>query len=496
MTEPGAPVDLTDIGDSEERYRAVIDALAEGIVLQNQEGTILASNASAARILQMTTDELHGRTSLDPEWRAIQEDGAPFVGSEHPAMVTLRTGSSLSNVVMGVRRGKEVPTWISINTRPLHRPGAAAPYAVVCSFADITGAKALENEIRRSEEKYRSLFEHSRDGILLLRPDGGIWAANQAACLLLRRTETELVQGGSDSILDREDPRLSVALAERARTGSVAAELTFVRGDGKKIPVEVTSTSFAGADGEQRTSILFRDITERLRLDRMKSEFLATVSHELRTPLTTVSGALGLLAGGVFGPLPEAAGDYVRMATNGAERLTLLLSDMIELASFDSGTLTLCRLPVDSAQLVSAAIDRVQPVLAAAEATLDVQAPVQAALCVDASRILQVLAHLISNAVKFSSPGSEVLLSVGIGSSGRLRFAVTDRGGGIDANHVPQLFSRFHQVDSSDARHNGGTGLGLAVSKVLVEAHGGEIGVETSLGRGSTFWFELDRHEH
>jgi PAS domain-containing protein len=130
--------DLTDIGDSEVRYHAVIDALSEGSVLQNQQDTILASKASAARILRMTPDELHGRTSLDPEWRALRADGSPFPGEEHPAMVTLRTGQPLTKVVMGVRRGEEDPTWISVNTRPLCRAGKQTPNAAVCSFADIT----------------------------------------------------------------------------------------------------------------------------------------------------------------------------------------------------------------------------------------------------------------------------------------------------------------------------------------------------------------------
>jgi len=496
MTPADEPMDLTDVGDGEERYRAVIDALAEGIVLQNQHGTILASNASAARILQMTPDELHGRTSLDPEWRAIKEDGSPFAGNDHPAMVTLRTGQAQSNVVMGVRRGKEAPTWISINTRPLCRAGLLTAHAVVCSFADITAAKALEIELRRSEEKYRSLFEHSTDGVLLTRVDGAILSANKAACVMLRRTEAEIVGLGRGGIIDATDPRLPGALSERARIGSVSVELTFLRGDGSKIPVEVTSAIYLGPDGDERASVLFRDITERLRLERMKSDFLSTVSHELRTPLTAIRGALGLLDGGVFGRLPDAAGDYVRMANAGAERLADLLNDIIDLAEFDAGGFSLQLVTVDSAALVALAVERGRAITGEDESTLTVDARTRCTLHVDVERIVQVLTNLISNAAKFSPRGTVVRLCVEACQAGRVRFAVTDRGPGVAASHVPMLFKRFHQADSSDARANGGTGLGLAISKMIVEAHGGQIGVETTPAQGSTFWFELDVHEH
>ncbi len=494
MTQAATPLDLMDIGDSEERYRAVIDALAEGIVLQNQQGTILASNASAARILQMTPDELHGRASIDPEWRAIREDGTPFPGNEHPAMVTLRTGDALSNVVMGVRRGKDEPTWISINTRALSRTGAALPYAVVSSFADITTAKNLENQLRQSEEKYRTLFESSMDGALLARVDGTILSANKAACEMLRRSEAEIIAGGRAGIVDLNDPRLAPALAERARTGSMKAELTLMRGDGTTIPVEVTSAVFQGANGEQRTNLLFRDITERLRLDRMKNEFLSTVSHELRTPLTAIRGALGLLGGGVLGSLPEAANEYVRMATLGTERLSRLLNDILDFAKLESGNFLLQRKLVDSSPLVDTAGEVGRGLAAAANVSLSVDIRAQTKLLVDPERIVQVLLNLISNATKFSPPGSCIELVVQAPQAGRLRFAVTDRGQGIPAADVPRLFTRFYQVDSSDSRARGGTGLGLAISKSIIDAHGGKIGVATDLGKGSTFWFELESH--
>lgn len=131
---------------SEERYRSVIETTAEGIILQNADGTIYTCNASAADILGLTVEQLKGRTSLDPAWSTIHEDGSPFPGDQHPSMITLRTGESLSNVVMGVNKPDGTLTWISINTRPLFHPNDSTPFAVVASFFDITDRKLIEAE--------------------------------------------------------------------------------------------------------------------------------------------------------------------------------------------------------------------------------------------------------------------------------------------------------------------------------------------------------------
>ncbi|PSR18664.1 diguanylate cyclase [filamentous cyanobacterium CCP3] len=131
---------------SEERYRSVIETTAEGIVLQDADGTIYTCNASAADILGLTVDQLMGRTSLDSHWSTIHEDGSPFPGDQHPSMITLSTGKPQSNVVMGINKPNGTLSWISINTRPLFHPNEATPFAVVASFFDITDRKLIEAE--------------------------------------------------------------------------------------------------------------------------------------------------------------------------------------------------------------------------------------------------------------------------------------------------------------------------------------------------------------
>ncbi|HEX9441461.1 MAG TPA: PAS domain S-box protein, partial [Roseiflexaceae bacterium] len=153
------------LGESEQRYRSLVAALHEGIVLHDSSGAIQASNASAERILGLPVEQMLGRTSIDSRWRAIQEDGTPFPGETHPAMVTLRTGQPCTDVVMGVRRPDGALIWILVNTQPMFRDGAAQPYAVVCSFADITKRVEAEAALRDSEGRYRLVVDNIKEVI-------------------------------------------------------------------------------------------------------------------------------------------------------------------------------------------------------------------------------------------------------------------------------------------------------------------------------------------
>ncbi len=141
-----------ELRESEERHRSVVAALSDGIVLQNRDGAIRAANKSAERILGLSTDEIMGRTSLDPRWRPVHEDGSSFEGKTHPAMVTLATGQPCRDVIMGVHKPDGTLTWISINTQPIFRPGEAQCYAVVTSFADITERRQTEAVLRQSQK--------------------------------------------------------------------------------------------------------------------------------------------------------------------------------------------------------------------------------------------------------------------------------------------------------------------------------------------------------
>ncbi|MEG5018341.1 MULTISPECIES: diguanylate cyclase domain-containing protein [unclassified Microcoleus] len=146
---------LSQLQESEERYRSVITSMTEGVVLQLADGQITTCNASAGRILGLSPEQLMGRRSIDLDWRTVQEDGSPFPCQQHPAMITLRTGKPLSNVVMGIHKSDKTLTWISINSQPLFQINQSQPYAVVTTFADITERKRAEEMLRHRAEQER-----------------------------------------------------------------------------------------------------------------------------------------------------------------------------------------------------------------------------------------------------------------------------------------------------------------------------------------------------
>ena len=226
-------------------------------------------------------------------------------------------------------------------------------------------------------------------------------------------------------------------------------------------------------------------------IERLKNEFISTVSHELRTPLTSIRGSLGLVEAGVAGALPEQALDLVRIAKNNTERLIRLINDILDLEKMEAGKLELVLRDVDAASLVALSVEGIEGMAREAGVTLSVEAHGGGLVHADGDRLVQVLTNLVSNAIKFSPSGGRVRVRLDRPGPGRVRVSVTDSGDGIPEALRGKLFEKFSQLDGSDRRAKGGTGLGLAISKAIVEQHQGAIGVDSTVGAGSTFWFEL-----
>jgi PAS domain S-box-containing protein len=233
------------------------------------------------------------------------------------------------------------------------------------------------------------------------------------------------------------------------------------------------------------------DITEFKRIDRMKTEFISTVSHELRTPLTSIRGALGLIAGGVAGELPEAVKSLVGIAKSNCERLIRLINDILDSEKIESGKMRLDLQVVDIEKLVQQAVSAndgfagqhsVKVQFEASGETLQVR--------IDNDRGIQVLTNLLSNAVKFSPPEGVVQVKV-LRVARTVRVEVVDSGPGIPGDFQDRIFQKFSQADSSDSRQKGGTGLGLNISKALVDKMGGQIGFASEAGAGATFFIEF-----
>jgi PAS domain S-box-containing protein len=233
------------------------------------------------------------------------------------------------------------------------------------------------------------------------------------------------------------------------------------------------------------------DVTELKRIDRMKSEFVSTVSHELRTPLTSIRGSLGLISGGVAGVLPEAAQTLVAIASNNCERLIRLVNDILDIEKIESGRMRLDLQVVDLGPLLVQVLAANENHGGGRKADFRLHRPEGALrVRVDSDRLVQVITNLLSNAMKFSPPGLPVEVRV-LRAGSRLRVEVRDHGPGIPEEFRKRIFQKFSQADASDTRQKGGTGLGLNISRAIIERLGGSIGFDTEAGVGATFHFEL-----
>jgi len=244
--------------------------------------------------------------------------------------------------------------------------------------------------------------------------------------------------------------------------------------------------------------VAFQDVSERRRLERMKDEFISTVSHELRTPLTSLRASLGLIQSGTLDKRPEKQRQMVDMAIGNCDRLTRLVNDILDFDGAEKRRMPLNREPVEAIDLLRRAADVAHGV--ATQARMEFRIDANAApVFADSERVMRVLNELVTNAIKFSPPGTTIRLAAenvegaGPGSHpvSEVRFSVEDQGRGVAAEKLERIFEPFQQGDASDSRALGGTGLGLALCRSIVEQHGGRIWAESEVGKGSKFLFTL-----
>jgi two-component system, OmpR family, sensor histidine kinase VicK len=240
---------------------------------------------------------------------------------------------------------------------------------------------------------------------------------------------------------------------------------------------------------------LSSDISDRKAIERMKDEFISIISHELRTPLTSLHSALKILATGRLGNLSNEGQQMLGIADDSTERLVRLVNNVLDLQRIESGKVIMECQACNAANLMIQAAEAMQAMAQQQEVTL-VKQPQDINIWADADYILQALTNLLSNAIKFSSPGGTVWLTVEQEKSSQnlppeVVFRVRDEGQGIPANQLERIFERFQQVDSSDSRKKGGTGLGLTICRKIIEQHNGRIWAESTPGCGSTFAFTL-----
>ena len=254
--------------------------------------------------------------------------------------------------------------------------------------------------------------------------------------------------------------------------------------DGVLVAVEVTGRV-------EREKLQEMRIQQLVEMDRLKGDFINTVSHELRTPLSTIAGYAEFLEDNLSGKLTEDQRLYVTQIQEAETRISQIVDDLLDFARMEAGTFKLAFQDADLVAVLQDTMASLIPQGQRAKIETSLALPSEPlVVCADRKRILQVLVNLVGNAIKFTPPGGHVDVSLKE-CDDMARIEVLDTGIGIAPEDLPHVFEKFYQVDRSTTREYGGAGLGLAISKTLVELHGGRIGVDSSLGKGSTFWIEL-----
>jgi PAS domain S-box-containing protein len=292
-----------------------------------------------------------------------------------------------------------------------------------------------------------------------------------------------------------EDVERMDGVMERLMSGKESCYVTTsrcFRRDGKTIECEWYNSALLDDRGQMESVLsLALDVTDRHQIERMKDEFVAIVSHELRTPLTSIYGSLSMLASGLLDLHSPKGKRLLDIAVDSTDRLMRLVNDILDIERIESGTVTTIKAVCTVMELMNKAVDIIQPLADNAGIILHVDCS-GGQVWVDGDRLIQTFTNLLSNAIKFSPNGSTVWFS-SHKQGGQILFEVRDFGRGIPPDKLGLIFERFQQVDVSDARNGEGTGLGLSICKSIVQQHGGQIWVESTVGQGSTFSFMLPR---
>ncbi len=519
--EPSVEITLRDVADrrqrevalaaSEQRFRTVLESMEEGVVLQDAQMKILLWNAAAERILGLSADQLAGRTSYDPAWRATDESGDELPGDRHFAAVSVRTGLPSSGI-MGLDRGDGLRVWLRVSAVPMLSEQDGRANAVVATFADITAQRETAQRLADSESRYRLITEHAADLITLRSSDDRLLFASPSHSRVLGWTPEELTGQLGASLVHPNDVALLVGSADALFNGVSPQTVTLrVRHkEGHWIWVEVLASPVVAGNGPQSTFVTTaRDVTERRRLEEelrqaQKMESLgrvaSAVAHDFNNLLTAIRGSAELLLDDKVGiPVAEGVGEI----TDAVERAAGLTAQLLAFArrQHTAATTLHCASVIRSAEPL---LSRLTTPRVRVSVTVAPDAE-RATISADRSQFEQVLFNLVLNARDASSAQSvvHILLSsetvtaerpgrYGPINAGRyVTLTVTDHGSGMAEEVLTQLFEPFFTTKPQGK----GTGLGLSTVYGIVTQHRGGITVDSAERRGSSFLVHWPRRE-
>jgi PAS domain S-box-containing protein len=466
---------------TDERFRLVVEAAPNAIVLVDRQGLITLVNGQTEKLFGYTRNELLDQPVeiLIPTRFMEGHPGNRSSFFSRPEARSMGIGRDL----FALRKdGTEFPVEIGLN--PLDTPEGML---VLASIIDIT-------ERKKAEERFRLVVESAPNAMVLVSAEGKITLVNSETEKLFGYTRQFLIGKGIELLIPgrfhgkHPGYRKAFFAEPQTRSMGVGRDLYAIRKDGSEFPVEIGLNPIESTEGNMVLASVI-DITARKKQEanRLKSEFLANMSHELRTPMNAILGFSELLIDKKVGPLNDKQLEYLQDIHMSGSHLLQLINNVLDLAKIESGKVTLRIESFGLQAIIEGVVSALRPL--AEKKALDITVnllPELDTVELDKSRFKQILYNLISNAIKFNRVNGTILIASNLFQENSFTLRVTDTGIGITPQNLKKLFIPFEQVDSGTARQHEGSGLGLALTKEIIELHGGHIRVESIEGQGTT----------
>lgn len=527
----GVMTDITEqkkierqIRESERKYHTLFDTMAQGIVYQNKEGSIISANPAAEKILGYSLDEMKNMNSENPKWKAIHKDGSEYPGQSHPAMIAMNTGL-ITKDVMGVFNPKDDEyKWIMVTATPEFKDGSSNPYQTYTSFEDITELKKIQDKLAKSEQEYRTLLEEQVNGFAIFSSvfsDNGEFISYRfidinPAYERITGVKREEVKGKD---IQEIFPGTEHAWIEKYGSVAMTGEPEIFEMYHQPTNKYYYCNVYRPWKSSDRFCVIFNDVTDRKiaenkfkqtyqelhdlnrtleekvkqrtteinKLLTHKDQFIHQLGHDLKNPLGPLINLLPILESSETDPKKQ---EMLMVINRNVGYMKNLVTKTLELARLNSPNTMFTYEEIDIANKINDIIETNKLTFEGHEIIIKNNISDDIVLSADSLRLEELFTNIINNAVKYTSKKGVITIDA-VKDDKMVTISISDTGIGMTEEQIAHMFDEFYKADPS--RHDfDSSGLGMSICKRIVERHGGMIWAESEgPGKGSTFYFTL-----